>query len=94
MVPVSDDVQLSVLPDAWHLLRNQEKVPDMEENKESSLVRGCYTLGMGSPSGFSGSWYSFRLASETSGIVFGHLGISRASEKSCSPEPTEGQSEA
>lgn len=64
VVPVPDDVQLSVLPDAWHLLRNQEKFPDMEENKGSSLARGCYTLGTGSPRGFSGSWYSFRLASE------------------------------
>lgn len=42
--------------------------------------------GMVNPGGIQGSWYSFRLASEASGIVFGHLGISRAPEKSCSPD--------
>lgn len=66
------------------LEEHQEKVLDMAQSMEE--IRGApgekwlyprvrksqWTLG---------SWYSFRLVSEASGIVCGHLSISRASEK-------------
>lgn len=74
-MPVPAGVQLSILPDRQHLMKRTRRMFQM-----------LLHPGMVNPGGIQGSWYSFRLASETSGIVFGHLGISRAPEKSCSPD--------
>lgn len=74
-MPVPAGVQLSILPDRQHLMKSTRRMFQM-----------LLHPGMVSPDGIQGSYYSFRLASEASGIVFGHRGISRAPEKSCSPD--------